>query len=293
MIRRTCLLVLLLSCVCYGQISSYPPTGGGTGSGSVTSVNVAGPTWLPCTGGPITSTGTITCAAATGQTANLILGTNGSGNVGLMNLTTAQLPSAVVLNPMTTAGDMIVGGVGGTPARVAAATSSYVWTSNGPGTAPTWQASVALPAAPNNMTSGATTRASATQCVTATIPYTALTAASTVQDITLFQLPANAKLLGLTVVESTTFSTISGITTAAVSIGVSGSPSYYLNPFSLFQSAGNYRDESLFSSASLSAHNVIAEFVVTNASPGNLGNGTTTNLTAGSESINVCYIQPQ
>lgn len=43
-------------------------------------------------------------------------------------------------NPMTTAGDMIVGGTSGTPTRVAAGTATNVWTSNGPGVAPTWQA---------------------------------------------------------------------------------------------------------------------------------------------------------
>jgi hypothetical protein len=43
-------------------------------------------------------------------------------------------------NPMTTAGDIIVGGASGTPARVAAgSTSGYVLTSNGAGVAPSWQ----------------------------------------------------------------------------------------------------------------------------------------------------------
>lgn len=70
----------------------------GPTQGTITSVNVAGPSWLPCTGGPVTGSGTITCAGATGQTANLVLGTNGSGNVGLMNLTTLQLPSISFAN---------------------------------------------------------------------------------------------------------------------------------------------------------------------------------------------------
>lgn len=42
-------------------------------------------------------------------------------------------------NPMTTAGDIIVGGVAGAPAAVAAGTATYVLTSNGAGVAPTWQ----------------------------------------------------------------------------------------------------------------------------------------------------------
>lgn len=50
-------------------------------------------------------------------------------------------PAAVIVNPMTTEGDMIVGGVGGAPTAVAAGTLDYVWTSNGPGAAPSWQVS--------------------------------------------------------------------------------------------------------------------------------------------------------
>lgn len=44
-------------------------------------------------------------------------------------------------NPMTTVGDLVVGGTSGTPARLAASTASYVLTSNGAGVAPTWQES--------------------------------------------------------------------------------------------------------------------------------------------------------
>lgn len=50
-------------------------------------------------------------------------------------------PAAVLANPMTTEGDLIVGGVGGAPTAVAAGTLNYVWTSNGPGAAPSWQVS--------------------------------------------------------------------------------------------------------------------------------------------------------
>jgi hypothetical protein len=41
-------------------------------------------------------------------------------------------------NPMTTVGDLIVGGASGIPARLAAGTATYVLTSNGAGVAPTW-----------------------------------------------------------------------------------------------------------------------------------------------------------
>ncbi len=52
---------------------------------------------------------------------------------------TDWVPGAVLSNPMTTPGDMIVGGVAGAPTAVAAGTLNYVWTSNGPGVAPSWQ----------------------------------------------------------------------------------------------------------------------------------------------------------
>jgi hypothetical protein len=44
-------------------------------------------------------------------------------------------------NPMTLEGDMIVGGPLGVPTAVPAGTIAYVWTSNGPGVAPSWQVS--------------------------------------------------------------------------------------------------------------------------------------------------------
>lgn len=48
---------------------------------------------------------------------------------------------APMTNPMTTAGDLIVGGSGGVPTRLASDTAGKVLTSNGPGIAPSWQAS--------------------------------------------------------------------------------------------------------------------------------------------------------
>jgi hypothetical protein len=46
-------------------------------------------------------------------------------------------------NPMTTVGDLILGGAAGAPARLAASTSGFVLTANGVGVAPSWQASAA------------------------------------------------------------------------------------------------------------------------------------------------------
>src|SRR4030095_9303329 len=47
-------------------------------------------------------------------------------------------------NPMTTAGDLIVGGASGTPTRLAAVATGTVLASAGVGTAPTWSASPAV-----------------------------------------------------------------------------------------------------------------------------------------------------
>ena len=44
-------------------------------------------------------------------------------------------------NPMTTIGDMIIGGASGIPTSLAAGTVNYVLTSNGPGVAPSWKVS--------------------------------------------------------------------------------------------------------------------------------------------------------
>ena len=71
-------------------------SGGGGGGGTVTSVGLSLPASIfAVSGSPVLTAGTLTGTYATGQTANLVFGTDGSGNVGLMNLTTAQLPSAI------------------------------------------------------------------------------------------------------------------------------------------------------------------------------------------------------
>ena len=64
------------------------------GSGTVTSVGLSMPATLcSITNPPVTTTGTLTCTYATGQTINQIFGTDASGNVGLASLSGAQLPN--------------------------------------------------------------------------------------------------------------------------------------------------------------------------------------------------------
>lgn len=66
--------------------------------GTVTSVGLTVPSWLSVSGSPITSSGTFTVTAATGQTANEVLATpNGSsGALGLRTLVDADLPGSGV-----------------------------------------------------------------------------------------------------------------------------------------------------------------------------------------------------
>jgi hypothetical protein len=55
--------------------SGWEQASGGGGSGTVSSVALAAPAWLSVTGSPVTSAGTITLAAAAGQTAGQVLAT--------------------------------------------------------------------------------------------------------------------------------------------------------------------------------------------------------------------------
>ncbi len=90
----------------------------------------------------ISSTGTLTAGNSTtfgtaaltwpAASATGVLTNDGTG--------TMTWAAAGLSNPMTTVGDLIIGGASGTPIRLAAGTSAFVLTSNGPGVAPTWSA---------------------------------------------------------------------------------------------------------------------------------------------------------
>lgn len=84
----------------------------GGGSGSVTSIAIAVPAWLTVSGSPVTTSGTITIAAATGQTAHLVVGTGSSGTVGLESLATADLPSTAVTPGSYTSTNLTVDATG-------------------------------------------------------------------------------------------------------------------------------------------------------------------------------------
>lgn len=103
-----------------------------------------------------------TNAAGGGQITDAAL----SAAVGIAKGGTGQATAAAgfdALSPMTTAGDLIVGGASGTRTRLAAgATSGHVLTSTGAGSAPSWQAlpgtsSFATRETPTGLVNGANT----------------------------------------------------------------------------------------------------------------------------------------
>jgi hypothetical protein len=98
-----------------------PPT---QSLGSVTSVNVSGgSTGLTATGGPITSSGTITLG----------------GTLGIPNGGTGQTTATTAFNalsPITSTGDLIIGNGSNSATRLGIGANGYVLTSNG--TTATW-----------------------------------------------------------------------------------------------------------------------------------------------------------
>lgn len=78
-------------------------------------------------------------AAAAANEGYLYFGTD-TGILYRSNGSSWDTNSAGFTNPMTTAGDTIYGGASGLPTRLAGGTSTYVLTSNGTTSAPSWQA---------------------------------------------------------------------------------------------------------------------------------------------------------
>jgi hypothetical protein len=82
---------------CNGGI--WAEYGSGSGSGTVTSVAETVPAWEGITGSPITTSGTLAIAAATGQTSHQVVGTcNAATTVGLCSLVAGDLPSSITSN---------------------------------------------------------------------------------------------------------------------------------------------------------------------------------------------------
>ena len=101
------------------------PVSSGGGTGTVTSINVSGgTTGLTTSGGPVTTSGTITLAGT------LAIANGGTGN------TTASA-AFNALSPITSTGDLIIGNGTNSATRLAIGASTYVLTSNG--TTASWQ----------------------------------------------------------------------------------------------------------------------------------------------------------
>ncbi len=133
------------------------------------------------------------------------------------------------------------------------------------------------------------------QCSKYTIAYTALTAATTTQNVNIFTVPAQGKITGLTIKEGTQFTCTggcTGISSLTISLGRSATETEYAPAWSLMQAVSNTNmfDDGGHYSATWASHQVVARFTVTNASPGNLGTGSATRLTAGSVDIWACVV---
>jgi hypothetical protein len=103
-------------------------------------------------------------------------------------------------------------------------------------------------------------------------------AAATTQTITLFTMPAQGKLLGLTLKHATAFSG-TGITDVTVSCGWSGSATAYSGTtLDIFQSVGNTAmlDQGGWYSPNFGAHAVTLTFSATGANLNNISAGSLT-----------------
>lgn len=103
-------------------------------------------------------------------------------------------------------------------------------------------------------------------CETFTVPESALTAASAIEDVVLFNLPARAKISAVNVKHSQAF-TGGGLTAMTVSVGDSSGAAFYTSAFDIFQPSGNVamQDTNLFKSSTSAARNVLARFTATGA----------------------------
>ncbi|MGA2185638.1 MAG: hypothetical protein ABSH47_21680 [Bryobacteraceae bacterium] len=121
-----------------------------------------------------------------------------------------------------------------------------------------------------------------------TVPYTSLTAAALTQAVTLFTLPANSKITAMTMKHSTAFAGPS-VTAVTVSIGGAGTATDFSNAFDIYQAVSNtaYLDNGgNTSGTTMASQTVSANFTAVGA---NFGNGTVTNLTAGSFTVWVMW----
>lgn len=141
--------------------SVYNSAGGGGGSGTVTSVAVAGGVGLDSSGGPVTSSGTITIDLDAAAQASLALADSSmqpgdlvpAADVTIVDaggyFTSTDVEGALqelgaggggggMVNPMTTAGDIIYGGASGAPTRLAGGSNKQVLAYDTGSSTPGW-----------------------------------------------------------------------------------------------------------------------------------------------------------
>ena len=125
---------------------------------------------------------------------------------------------------------------------------------------------------------------SAVACGTYVVTQSDLTAASTVQDVALFNLPARGKLTGLSVKHSQSFAG-GGVSSMTVSVGDVSSPTFYSNAFSVSQGVSDtaQQDTLLFKSSTAAARDVSARFTSTGAN--------VSAATSGNVDIAACWVQ--
>jgi len=259
-----------------------------------------------CTGSP----GTWTTASGSGNTGPTVVQTNQSNTytTGTQDFggaahtlparrgTIAQLPSTCAAGEEYFAMDAAAG------QNKYLCTAANTWTQQGTGATP---GGVAGSIQSNsgagglngqgmiysNIFGGGTERQLGVNCTSKiTIPYTAFTAASTAQQIRLATVPAYWFPTSILMNEATEFTSGSGTVTAlAASIGTLSSTAYYIQPLALMQASPNFKADNVDGQpATLASHDIYLMVSVTNANPGNLGTGSTTNLTAGALEVAIC-----
>lgn len=122
-----------------------------------------------------------------------------------------------------------------------------------------------------------------------TINYTSLIDAALAESETIVALPAKAKVVGITIKTATAFSG-SGFSAVDMTIGDGTTHNFYVStPLDLLAAVSdtNFVDVNLFSSASMASGNIVARITANQ----NLGNGSTTLLSAGSVEIWITTIQ--
>ncbi len=203
--------------------------------------------------------------------------TNGSGLVDI-TLRCQVLEAGLPDITFDTFGVMLGGVVsdGALPPYVATAGSQSV---AGPGLY-VYNGTIEASNSPANIAPGG----SAVACKTYTVTQNDLTAASTVEDVVLFNLPARGKMTGVNVKHSQSF-TGGGVSSMTVSVGDTSSPTFYSSAFSVSQGVSDtaQQDTQLFKSSTAAARDVRARFTSTGAN--------VSAASAGSVDVAACWVQ--